>query len=255
MDAQVVGCFVDSALSVLRTDLPAPTGRSTRFAGLADGSKLGDCPNAPPLPMKPIQLFDPASSTFTYVLWDAATREALRRAAAENDLIVTSGGVSVGDFDVVKKVLAAEGEITFWRVRMKPGKPLAFGVLRGKEGRNIPLFGLAGNPVSAMINFELFARPAILKMMGRKSLTKPVVEAIVEDAIENTDGRRVFARAIVEKHGGRYFARLTGPQGSGILTSMALANGLVVIPEDTPGVKRGDLVRVMMLDWGEEIDI
>jgi molybdopterin molybdotransferase len=128
-------------------------------------------------------------------------------------------------------------------------------VLRGKEGRNIPLFGLAGNPVSAMINFELFARPAILKMMGKKSLAKPTIEAVVEDSIENSDGRRIFTRAIVEKRGGRYFARLTGPQGSGILTSMALANGLVIVPEDKPGVKRGDLVKVMMLDWGEEIDI
>jgi molybdopterin molybdotransferase len=78
---------------------------------------------------------------------------------------------------------------------------------------------------------------------------------VVEDSIENSDGRRIFTRAIVEKRGGRYFARLTGPQGSGILTSMALANGLVIVPEDKPGVKRGDLVKVMMLDWGEEIDI
>ncbi len=177
------------------------------------------------------------------------------RLRQEADMVITSGGVSLGDYDVVRKVLAKEGEIVFWRVREKPGKPLAFGVLRGKGGRNIPLFALAGNPVSAMVNFELFARPAILKMMGKKNLAKPIVEAVVEDAIENTDGRRVFTRAIVEKRGGQYFARLTGPQGSGILTSMALANGLVIVPEDKPGVKRGDLVKVMMLDWGEEIDI
>ena len=173
------------------------------------------------------------------------------------DMVITSGGVSLGDYDVVKEVLAKQGELVFWRVREKPGKPLAFGMLRGmgKGGRNIPLFALAGNPVSAMINFELFVRPAILKMMGKKNLAKPTVEAVVEDAIENTDGRRVFTRAIVEKRGDKYFARLTGPQGSGILTSMALANGLVIVPEDKPGVKRGDMVKVMMLDWGEEIDI
>jgi len=174
-------------------------------------------------------------------------------------MVITSGGVSVGDYDVVKEVLAKQGEIVFWRVREKPGKPLTFGVIKvpNKAGgvRNIPLFGLAGNPVSAMINFELFVRPAILKMMGKKNLVKPTVEAVIESAIENTDGRRIFARAIVEKRGGKYFARLTGPQGSGILTSMALANGLVVVPEDKPGVKPGDLVKVMMLDWGEEIDI
>ncbi len=171
------------------------------------------------------------------------------------DMVITSGGVSVGDYDMVREVLAKKGEIIFWRVRERPGKPLVFGMLRGKgKGggvRNIPLFGLAGNPVSAMINFELFARPAILKMMGRKNLVKPTVEAVVADDIENADGRRIFARAIVEKRGGQYFAQLTGPQGPGILTSMALANGLVVVPEDKPRVKRGDLVKVMMLDWSE----
>jgi len=177
------------------------------------------------------------------------------RLGQEADMVITSGGVSLGDYDVVREVLAKKGEIIFWRVREKPGKPLAFAVLRGSGGRNTPLFALAGNPVGAMINFELFARPAILKMMGRKNLAKPTVEAVVEDAIENAGGRRIFTRAIVEKRGGRYFARLTGPQGSGILTSMALANGLVIVPEDKPGVKRGDVVRVMMLDWSEEIDI
>ena len=175
------------------------------------------------------------------------------------DMVITTGGVSLGDYDVVREVLAKQGEIIFWRVREKPGKPLAFGVIKAprKAGkvRNIPFFGLAGNPVSAMINFELFARPALLKMMGKKNLAKPTVEAVIEGAIENTDGRRIFTRAIVEKRGDKYFARLTGPQGSGILTSMALANGLVVVPEDKPGVKPGDLVKVMMLDWGEEIDI
>jgi molybdopterin molybdotransferase len=177
------------------------------------------------------------------------------RLGQEADLVITSGGVSLGDYDVVREVLAKEGEIIFWRVREKPGKPLAFAMIRDRGGRNIPLFALAGNPVSAMINFELFVRPAILKMMGKKSLNKPTVEAVIENDVKNSDGRRVFTRAIVEKRGGQYFARLTGPQGSGMLSSMALANGLVIVPEDTPGVKRGDVVKVMMLDWGEEIDI
>jgi molybdopterin molybdotransferase len=177
------------------------------------------------------------------------------RLGYEADLVITSGGVSLGDYDVVREVLAKEGEIVFWRVREKPGKPLAFAMIRDRGGRNIPLFALAGNPVSAMINFELFVRPAILKMMGKKNLNKPTVEAVAEDDIKNSDGRRVFTRAIVEKRGGRYFARLTGPQSSGMLTSMALANGLVIVPEDNPGVKRGDVVKVMMLDWSEEIDI
>jgi molybdopterin molybdotransferase len=174
------------------------------------------------------------------------------------DMVVTSGGVSLGDYDVVREVLEKEGKIVFWRVREKPGKPLVFGLLKGwsKGGKvkNIPFFGLAGNPVSAMVNFELFARPAILKMMGRRNLAKPTVQAVVEDAIENTDGRRVFTRVFVEKRGDGYFARLTGPQGSGILTSMALANGLAIVPEDKPRVKPGDVVEVMMLDWSEEVE-
>jgi molybdopterin molybdotransferase len=173
----------------------------------------------------------------------------------EADVVITSGGVSLGDYDVVREVLAKQGEIVFWRVREKPGKPLVFGLLKGRsKAKNIPFFGLAGNPVSAMVNFELFVRPAILKMMGRKNLTKPTVRAVVKDAIENTDGRRVFTRVFVEKRGDGYFARLTGPQGSGILTSMALANGLAIVPEDEPGVKPGDEVEVMMLDWSEEVE-
>jgi len=163
------------------------------------------------------------------------------------DMLITSGGVSLGDYDVVKDVLAKEGEITFWTVRLKPGKPLAFGRIKG-----VPHLGLPGNPVSTMVTFELFARPAILKMMGKKNLAKPTVEAVIEDAIVNTDGRRIFVRAVVEKRGEQYFARITGPQGSGILTSMTLANGLVIVPEDKAGVEKGDLVQAMMLDWNEE---
>ncbi len=173
------------------------------------------------------------------------------------DMLVTSGGVSLGDYDIVRDVLAKEGEVVFWQVRQKPGKPLTFGMIRALGGgdgiRKIPLFGLAGNPVSAMLNFELFVRPAMFRMMGRKNLAKPMIEAIIEEPIENTDGRRIFARAIVQKREGKYFARLTGPQGSGILTSMTLANGLVIVPEDKPGVKEGDSVQVIMLDWGEEV--
>ncbi len=178
------------------------------------------------------------------------------RHGLDADMLITTGGVSAGDYDVVKDVLAKQGEIDFWTVRMKPGKPLAFGMIRGRDPAggvtNIPHLGLPGNPVSSMVTFELFVRPAILKMMGKKNLTKPTVEAVIEEPIVNTDGRRIFARAVVEKRNGQYFARLTGPQGSGILTSMSLANGLVIVPEDEPGVKKGDVVQVMMLDWNEE---
>jgi molybdopterin molybdotransferase len=179
------------------------------------------------------------------------------RRGLDADLLITSGGVSLGDYDMVKDVLAREGEINFWTVRVRPGKPLAFGAVRGTDrtgaARNIPLLGLPGNPVSVMVTFELFARPAILKMMGRRNLAKPVIEAILEDSIENSDGRRVFARAIVEERDGQYFARTTGPQGSGILTSMSLGNGLAIVPEDEAGVKQGDKVQVIMLDWSQEL--
>lgn len=167
--------------------------------------------------------------------------------ALESDMLITTGGVSLGDYDLVKDVLAKEGEISFWRVRMKPGKPLAFGRIKGK-----PLLGLPGNPVSSMVTFELFARPAMLKMMGKQNLTKPTIEATLTDNIINSDGRRVFARAVVEKRGDEYFTQLTGPQGSGILTSMSLARGLVIVPEDKARLERGDKVEVMMLDWNEE---
>jgi molybdopterin molybdotransferase len=178
------------------------------------------------------------------------------RQGLEADMLITTGGVSKGDYDVVKDILAKEGEIAFWTVRVKPGKPLAFGTIRGdsKAGivRNIPHLGLPGNPVSSMVTFELFVRPSILKMMGKKNLAKPTVEAVLENSIVNNDGRRVLARAVVRERNGKYFARLTGPQGSGILTSMSSANGLVIVPEDKEKVAAGDVVQVMMLDWSGE---
>ena len=167
------------------------------------------------------------------------------------DMLLTSGGVSLGDYDVVKQVLAAEGDISFWTVCMKPGKPLAFGTFKRDDGKKIPHLGLPGNPVSSMVSFEVFVRPSILKMMGRINLAMPNIKAIMEDPVKNDDGRRLFARVVVRRKDGKYFARLTGPQGSGILTSMTKANGLAVIPEGTEEVKSGSMVEVMMFDWDE----
>jgi molybdopterin molybdotransferase len=171
------------------------------------------------------------------------------------DMLITSGGVSKGDYDIVKDVLAEHGEVGFWTVCMRPGKPLAFGVIKKTEGgreKKVPHLGLPGNPVSAMVTFEQFARPAILKMMGKGILAKPTIRAIIEDDVVDTDGRRLFARVSVTRRGGQYYASVTGPQGSGILTSMVKANGLAIIPEGSEGVKAGDMVEVQMLDWGEE---
>jgi molybdopterin molybdotransferase len=173
------------------------------------------------------------------------------------DLLITIGGVSMGDYDVVKNVLAKQGEILFWKVRAKPGKPLAFGRIKRRksspDAEDMPHLGLAGNAVSCMVNFELFVRPSILKMMGRSDLDKPSIEAVMEDSISNNDGRRVFARVKVSKRDGQYFAKLTGPQGSGILTSMALANGLAVVPENENQITAGEKLQVMMLDWKQDV--
>ena len=165
------------------------------------------------------------------------------------DMLITSGGVSVGDYDMVKEVLAAEGDISFWAVRMKPGKPLAFGAFKREDGTTVSHLGLPGNPVSSMVTFEVFARPAIYKMMGRSDWVRPAIKAVMEGAVKNKDGRRVFLRVIVTKRDGQYYARLTGEQGSGILTSMVKANGLAVIPETANEVKQGSTVDVMILDW------
>jgi molybdopterin molybdotransferase len=162
------------------------------------------------------------------------------------DLFLTSGGVSVGDYDVVKDVLGTQGTMQFWQVRMKPGKPLAFGLLANR----VPLIGLPGNPVSAMVSFEQFARPAILKMLGHTNLAKPTVQATMDEPLTNS-GRRGFVRVIVTQREGRYYAQTTGGQGSGVLTSMAKANGLAVIPEKVYRVEAGSEVLVQMLDWPE----
>lgn len=172
------------------------------------------------------------------------------REGFDADMLVTSAGVSRGDFDVVKDVLANEGAIDFWTVRMRPGKPLAFGAFNAGGGRKVPHLGLPGNPVSSMVSFELFGRPAIFKMLGRGDWERPMLRAISRQAIHSDDGRRFYARCIVTQgEDGRWYADLTGPQGSGILTSMSSANALTVIHEDSPSVKAGDEIDVMMLDW------
>ncbi|MBI5878628.1 MAG: molybdopterin molybdotransferase MoeA [Chloroflexi bacterium] len=163
------------------------------------------------------------------------------------DLFLTSAGVSVGDFDMVKDVLASEGHIEFWSVAMKPGKPMAFGSLRG-----VPLVGLPGNPVAAMVSFEQFVRPALLKMAGWVRWQTPTVRAVVREEIENS-GRRNFVRAVVTREDGVYYARTTGEQGSGVLTSLVRANGLLVVPEGVARLRPGDAADVQMLDWSDTV--
>jgi len=162
------------------------------------------------------------------------------------DLIVVSGGVSVGDFDVVKRVLAAEGRIEFWRVRMKPGKPLAFGYLEF-EGREVPVIGTPGNPVSTMISFAMFARPAILTLLGVRKIDPVTVMAVFADALPEKDDRRHYLRVRLEEEDGEIVARPTGDQGSGILRSMVDADGLAIIPAEWDRVEPGTAVRVILL--------
>jgi len=173
------------------------------------------------------------------------------------DLFLTSGGVSVGDFDLVKQVLASEGRIHFWRVCMKPGKPLAFGWIGPSAGSGqrpstgsgrVPLLGLPGNPVSVMVSFEMFARPAMLKMLGMTRWQRPTVEATLMDEVRHKDERRHYLRVRLEERSGGYRAYLTGGQGSGILSSMVKANGLAIIPEDWDHVPAGARVRALVLD-------
>jgi molybdopterin molybdotransferase len=159
------------------------------------------------------------------------------------DLFISSAGVSVGAYDVVKAVLEAEGNVGFWRVRMRPGKPLAYGKYAG-----IPYLGLPGNPVSAAVSFERFARPAILKLLGHTQLERPTVMATMQDSF-GSDGRESYIRAIVTKEGDGYVATTTGSQGSHIMTSLVKANALVVVPEGVKRVEVGDRLTTLMIDW------
>jgi molybdopterin molybdotransferase len=164
------------------------------------------------------------------------------------DLFVSSAGVSVGAYDVVKAVLEKEGNVGFWRVRMRPGKPLAYGRYHG-----VPYLGLPGNPVSAMVSFERFARPLIRKMAGYQQLNRPEVRVTILEALES-DGRESYIRAIVRRGPeGNYLATTTGDQGSNIMTSMVKANALLIVPEGVMQVVSGDSLRALMLDWPETV--
>jgi molybdopterin molybdotransferase len=173
---------------------------------------------------------------------------ALLDQAREADLIITSGGVSTGDYDLVKDVLRMQGSIEMWQVRLKPGKPLAFGHIG-----EAPLLGLPGNPVAAAVAFAQFARPAIRVLLGHTQLDLPTVQAALLDRIENRGGRRNFIRVRVESTwGSGYTARVVGSQGAGVLTSLVLGNGLLVVPEEVTVAEPGEVLSVQMLDWDLE---
>lgn len=163
--------------------------------------------------------------------------------ALKADVVLTSGGVSMGYHDYVKEVLQALGvEIRFWRVGMRPGHPLAFGRM-GKK----PVFGLPGNPVSTMVSFEQFARPMLRAMVGHREPYRPVVEAILTEDISSKAGRKHFVRGRLKFENGRYTVRTTGSQGSGILLSMSRADCLIVIPDEGGEFPAGTTVKVQLL--------
>jgi molybdenum cofactor synthesis domain-containing protein len=175
---------------------------------------------------------------------EAVITERLEKAAATCDAVVTSGGVSMGDYDMVKLVLSRIAEMEWWQVAIKPAKPLAFGMLGG-----VPIFGLPGNPVSSHISFELFARPALLQMMGRPRRFRPVDRALAEhDMRRRPDGKLYLDRVTLRRDdAGRLLAARTGVQASNVLSAMALADGLALLP-DGEGVGTGEPVDVMRLD-------
>ncbi|HYT15944.1 MAG TPA: gephyrin-like molybdotransferase Glp [Burkholderiales bacterium] len=172
---------------------------------------------------------------------------ALRKAAASADAVVTSGGVSVGEADFTKQMMAKLGEVVFWKIAMRPGRPMAFGRIRGRR-RSAYLFGLPGNPVAVMVTFYHFVRGALLTMMGRNDIELPLLRARSGTAMRKKPGRTEYQRGVLELKNGEWTVRVTGAQGSGILRSMSEANCFVVLGHEQGGVKAGDPVDVMLMD-------
>ena len=175
---------------------------------------------------------------------EAVIAERLEKAAGSCDAIVTSGGVSMGDYDVIKIVLSRMADMNWWQIAIRPAKPLAWGMMSG-----VPIFGLPGNPVSSSVSFELFARPALLQMMGHSKRFRPVTPAVAaHDMRRRSDGKLHLDRVTLRRDGsGQLVAASAGAQASNVLSAMALADGLVLIP-DGEGAAAGETVDVMRLD-------
>jgi molybdopterin molybdotransferase len=234
-----------------------PVIRRARVAIMGTGDEVIDIDQ----PLKPGKIRDSNSYLLEGVIRTAGaepyrlgiardTVESLREKfdeAKHYDLIITSGGVSVGDFDLVKDIMAEKGRVDFWRINMRPGKPVAFGHIDG-----IPLLGLPGNPVSSAVTFELFGRPLIRKLQGHSRLHKPQIEVTLTDGIHNRAMRRHYVRAHVAWQHDHFVAHTTGNQGSHIMTSLLNANALVIVPEGGVEVHPGDKMKAIMLDWPEE---
>ena len=173
------------------------------------------------------------------------TVEALQAAmtkGSESDVIVTIGGVSMGDYDLVTNVLGSEGRMDFWQINMRPGKPLAFGQVHGT-----PVIGLPGNPVSSMVCFALFVRPALLRLMGHRDLTHPRVQAVAGERFRSAQGKRTYLRVQVRRENGQLVCTSAGDQSSYRMSSLVAGNGLAVLHEDQT-IEPGEPVDVLALD-------
>ncbi len=180
---------------------------------------------------------------------DEAALEAVLRDAIEHaDAVVTSGGVSMGDYDVVKAVLDRIAEMRWMQIAIRPAKPFAFGTLRSSDGRDVPIFGLPGNPVSSLVSYELLARPALRKMAGHSVLDRPTVTALADEPFRRRgDGKTHFVRVHAAfGDDGRLHVRTSGEQGSHQLAATAAANGIAIVP-DGDGLSVGDPVEVVVL--------
>ena len=169
-------------------------------------------------------------------------RSALMEASSEADVTVTSGGVSMGEYDLVKQVLSTLGDVELWKVAMQPAKPFAFGHIAGT-----PLFGLPGNPVSALVAFEQFVRPSLLKMMGARTLYRRRVPAVAGHLLRTNPEKTVFVRVVVGMENGRLVARSSGGQGSNVLSAAAAADGMAVVPRGVDVIREGEWVAVELL--------
>jgi molybdopterin molybdotransferase len=174
-------------------------------------------------------------------------REAYLHAADVGDAIISTGGVSMGDFDFVKQILRESGSVDFWKVAMQPGKPFAFGNVDG-----VPLFGLPGNPVSTFVSFEQFVRPALLAMMGATQLLRPRVRGVMGEDVTTNDEKDVFVRVMLAPDAnGTFVALKAGEQGSNILSALAGSDAFAVVPVGVGSVSAGDSVELEMFTWDE----
>ncbi len=174
-------------------------------------------------------------------------RSAYRHAAEIGDAIISTGGVSMGDFDFVKQILGETGSVEFWRVAMQPGKPFAFGSVS-----DVPLFGLPGNPVSTFVSFEQMVRPALLHMMGARNVFRPRIKGVMGEDVETTADRDVFLRVLLaEGSDGSFVALRSGEQGSNVLSALSTADAFAIVPRGVSRLSAGETVDIEMFSWNE----